>query len=170
VFRADQMRNPVCDYARLAAAGAGQNQNRAFGRFYSFTLLGIEARKEVHVWLYFRIGLHWKINTGMAYTKLASLVELPAGSLLEIVHGNELYALCNVEGDIRALSGVCPHHGGPLGQGALEGSFVTCPWHAWQFDSATGACAFNDALRIPTYPVRIEAGEILVDLNPELHA
>lgn len=105
----------------------------------------------------------------MAYKKLACLEELPEGALLEIVEGNELYALCNVAGEIRAMTGVCPHHGGPLGQGALEGSVVTCPWHAWQFDTGTGACVFIEDLRIPTYPVRIEAGDILVDL-PEKHA
>ena len=57
-----------------------------------------------------------------------------------------------------------PHHGGPLGQGVLEGSIVTCPWHAWEFDTGNGACTFNDKLRVPTYAVRIEGGEILVDL------
>ena len=62
----------------------------------------------------------------MAFQKVASLAELPAGSLLEVIHDRKLYALCNVDGDVRALSGVCPHHGGPLGQGALEGSFVAC--------------------------------------------
>jgi nitrite reductase/ring-hydroxylating ferredoxin subunit len=100
----------------------------------------------------------------MAYRKLASLDQLPRGSLLEIVEGDRLYALCNVDGDVRAISGVCPHHGGPLGQGGLEGGVVTCPWHAWEFDSGTGACLFNDTLRVPTYAVRIEAGQILVDL------
>ena len=105
----------------------------------------------------------------MAYRKLASLDELPQGSLLEVVVGNDLYALCNVGGEVRALSGVCPHHGGPLGQGALDGSLVSCPWHAWQFDSATGACTFNDTMRIPTYAVKIENGQILVDL-PEHNA
>jgi len=100
----------------------------------------------------------------MAFQKLAWLDELPPGTLLEIVRDNEVYALCNVEGEVRALSGVCPHHGGPLGQGALDGSLVTCPWHAWQFDSATGACTFGDELRIRVFPVRVEAGEILVDL------
>jgi len=100
----------------------------------------------------------------MAFQKLATLDEMPPGTLLEIVQGNDLYALCNVEGEIRAVSGVCPHHGGPLGQGALDGGFVTCPWHAWEFDSSTGACGFNDAVCVATYPVRVEAGEILVDL------
>jgi nitrite reductase (NADH) small subunit len=100
----------------------------------------------------------------MAWEKLASLEELPAGALVEIARGDRLYALCNVGGEVRAMAGVCPHHGGPLGQGALEGSLVTCPWHAWQFDAATGVCAFNDEVRIPIYPVRIEDGQIMVDL------
>jgi nitrite reductase/ring-hydroxylating ferredoxin subunit len=105
----------------------------------------------------------------MAFRPVASVAELPEGSLLEVTQSGRLYALCNVGGEVRALSGVCPHHGGPLGQGALEGSYVACPWHAWQFDSATGACVFNDELRIPTYPVRIEEGQILIDI-PERNA
>ena len=48
VERADQMRNPVRDDARLPAARAGQNQYRTFGSCYSFTLLGIETREEIH--------------------------------------------------------------------------------------------------------------------------
>ncbi|HEX4135358.1 MAG TPA: Rieske 2Fe-2S domain-containing protein [Bryobacteraceae bacterium] len=100
----------------------------------------------------------------MAYKKLASLNELPEGTLIEVVQGAELYALCNVGGEVRAIAGVCPHNGGPLGQGALDGSVVSCPWHAYEFDSATGTCLFDDALQIATYPVRIEAGDILVDL------
>jgi nitrite reductase (NADH) small subunit len=100
----------------------------------------------------------------MAFRKIAALPELPPGSLIEIAMGNDLDALCSVNGEVRALSGVCPHHGGPLGQGALEDGWVTCPWHAWQFDSATGVCAFNETVTVPTYAVRVEDGEILVDL------
>ena len=115
----------------------------------------------------------------MPYKKLARLDELPEGALLEVVDGPNRYALCNVAGDVRAIHGVCPHHGGPLGQGSLEGPIVTCPWHAWEFDSSTGACTFIPDLRIPTYPVRIQSGDILVDLPkvdlpnvdlPEKHA
>jgi nitrite reductase/ring-hydroxylating ferredoxin subunit len=100
----------------------------------------------------------------MPFQRLVSLDELPPGSLLEIVFGNDLYAVCNVDGEVRAMAGVCPHHGGPLGQGAMDGALVTCPWHAWQFDTGTGACVFNDAVRVAVYPVRVEGGEILVDL------
>jgi nitrite reductase/ring-hydroxylating ferredoxin subunit len=100
----------------------------------------------------------------MAWTKVAGTSELPPGTLIEVVEGEELYAVCNIDGEIRALSGRCPHQGGPLGQGVIEGNLITCPWHAWQFDSATGACDFDAGGSIPTYPVRVEAGEVLVNL------
>ena len=47
----------------------------------------------------------------------------------------------------------------------LNGETITCPWHMWEFHSGTGACGFNAGLRIPTYAVRVEGGEILVDID-----
>ena len=101
----------------------------------------------------------------MAFKKVASLNEVPPGTLIEIIQDDNPYALCNVEGEFRALSGVCPHNGGPLGQGVLDGSTITCPWHAWEFDSATGACTFDDEVRVPVYKVRVEGDEILVNME-----
>ena len=100
----------------------------------------------------------------MAWTKLAVLDELPPGSLMEVEIGEDLVAICNVEGEVRAIYGSCPHQGGPLGEGALNGDLVTCPWHMWEFHSGTGVCAMNPDLKIPTYPVRVENGEIQVEL------
>ena len=100
----------------------------------------------------------------MAWTKLASLEEVPPGSVIEVEHGEDLIAICNVGGEVRALYGLCPHQGGPLGEGVLEGEVVTCPWHMWEFHTGTGTCGLNAGLSIPTYPVRVDGSEILVDL------
>jgi nitrite reductase/ring-hydroxylating ferredoxin subunit len=100
----------------------------------------------------------------MPWTKLATTAELPPGQLIEVEVGEDLYALCNVNGEIRVLHGTCPHQGGPLGEGALNGDLVTCPWHMWEFDSKTGACAMNPDLVIPKYPVKIEGADVLVDI------
>ena len=75
----------------------------------------------------------------MAFVKVGSLTKLPRGSMMEVAAGGRYYAICNTEDGVHALDGVCPHHGGPLGQGALNGFAVTCPWHAWEFDCRTGA-------------------------------
>jgi nitrite reductase (NADH) small subunit len=100
----------------------------------------------------------------MAWTKLATLDELPPGALIEVERGDRLFALCNVEGEIRALDGLCPHQGGPLGEGALNGDVITCPWHMWEFHSGSGVCGFNAGLTIATYPVRVEGREVLVEI------
>jgi nitrite reductase (NADH) small subunit len=101
-------------------------------------------------------------------TKIASLAEVPPGTLIEVEHNGELYAICNVGGQVRALYGECPHQGGPLGQGALEGPMITCPWHCWQFDSATGICIQGDDIAIETYPVVVEGDDVLIDLSGNL--
>jgi nitrite reductase (NADH) small subunit len=101
----------------------------------------------------------------MAFTRIATLAELPPGELIEVMHEGEAYAVCNVGGDIRALFGTCPHQGGPLGQGVLEGPMISCPWHCWQFDSATGVCISGDDIALATYPVKVEDGGVFVDFT-----
>ena len=77
--------------------------------------------------------------------------------------GGESYAVCNVEGEIYAVEGICPHAGGPLGQGALHGETLVCPWHAWEFNCRTGTSDFDESLQLEQVPVKIENGEILID-------
>ncbi len=100
----------------------------------------------------------------MAFTKVATAAELPPGTLIEVIHNGEPFALCNVGGDIRALAGVCPHNGGPIGQGVLEGPIISCPWHSWEFDSRNGTCVFGDDVALETYEVRVEDGGVFADL------
>ena len=117
VIGGDQVSNPVGDRLGFTAARAGQNQYRPIGCFDSFTLLGIEAREKVHYHFIFALG-YAGILKFMAWTKLATLDELPPGSLIEVERGERLFALCNVEGDIRALDGRVPASGRAAGRRA----------------------------------------------------
>jgi nitrite reductase (NADH) small subunit len=65
------------------------------------------------------------------------------------------------DGSLRGLSAVCPHAGGPLADGQLDASVVMCPLHARTFDLLTGNCR-NDDLAVPAYPVREQAGEVIL--------
>ena len=100
----------------------------------------------------------------MAFQKVGELRLLPPGSALHVRMGDDAVAVCNVEGTLYAMDGICPHSGGPLGHGALEGHILACPFHAWEFDCRTGACVSSDRLQQATYPVKVEDGEILVDV------
>lgn len=75
-----------------------------------------------------------------------------------------MIALYNVDGTLHALDGVCPHAGGPLGQGQLDGCVVTCPWHGWQFDVTNGQHCLTEAIRHGSLPVIIDGDDVLVEL------
>jgi nitrite reductase (NADH) small subunit len=100
------------------------------------------------------------------WVSVAKLSECPPGTVLERVAGERVIALCNVDGKLFALDGVCPHQGGPLGEGELVGTVLMCPWHGWQFDVCTGQHQLNRRVRQPQFPVRIEADQIQVDTDP----
>jgi nitrite reductase (NADH) small subunit len=98
----------------------------------------------------------------MAFVKIGSLSKLPPGSVMEALVGDGTYAICNAGGEIYALDGICPHSGGPLGQGALHGTTLVCPWHAWEFD-----CRDNEmdgGFLVAKFPVKIDGDDILIDV------
>ena len=90
---------------------------------------------------------------------------LPAGTALHVRVGDDAVAVCNVDGALHAMDGICPHSGGPLGHGALDGHTLTCPFHAWEFDCRTGLSEAYEHVKLATYPVKVEDGEILVDVS-----
>ena len=100
----------------------------------------------------------------MAFVKVGSVSRLAPGAVMEASVGAAYYAICNVEGSIHVLTGTCPHRGGPLGQGAINGANLTCPWHAWEFDCRTGEHDYNPAVKIATFPVQVSGDDILIDI------
>ncbi len=76
-------------------------------------------------------------------------------------------ALVCKDGQFGAISGVCNHFGGPLGEGKLEGDYVVCPWHAWKYYYRTGRGdpGFEHD-GVAAYDVRVENGHVLVRSLP----
>ena len=98
------------------------------------------------------------------FVKVADLSEVPPGEMLLVdLEGDEV-ALANVDGTVYAIGDACTHMGGRLSQGLLEGTTVTCPLHAGQFNVATGAVVTGPPdEHVRCYRVQVnESGEILV--------
>jgi multimeric flavodoxin WrbA len=71
------------------------------------------------------------------------------------------------DGVFGAVSGACNHAGGPLGEGALEGEYIVCPWHYWKFHRQTGEGEPGfEADRVPRFALREAGGRLLVNLEP----
>ena len=74
-------------------------------------------------------------------------------------------ALFGVDGAFYALSDTCTHRGGPLSEGELEGSEVTCPWHGAKFDIRTGAVVGPPAPQaVKSYPVRVTGADVEIEV------
>lgn len=92
--------------------------------------------------------------------RLVPLTELAEGEVMELMVDGEPLALCRTTEGVFALDGACPHAGGPLGDGTLDGHTLTCPYHGWAFDITTGACAMDESLRANARPVDVRDGEV----------
>ena len=90
--------------------------------------------------------------------------EIASGASAEVVAEGRIFAVFNVDGAFQVLDGICPHAGGPLGKGTLNGSVVTCPWHGWQFDVATGQHCLNETLCQPRFPAEVIDGMVCIEL------
>ncbi|MGP0076291.1 MAG: Rieske (2Fe-2S) protein [Bryobacteraceae bacterium] len=99
----------------------------------------------------------------MAFVKVGSLSSLPPGSVTEVTLGEDSYAICNINGELHALTGICPHAGGPIGQGNLQDNLVICPWHEWAYDCRTGENDFDPTVKLDRFPVKAEGDDILMD-------
>jgi nitrite reductase (NADH) small subunit len=73
-------------------------------------------------------------------------------------------------GEVFALHDRCPHRGGPLSQGIVHGSRVTCPLHDWVIDLKSGCATGVDVGSTPTFAVRIVEGRVEIDLPPSAEA
>ena len=99
------------------------------------------------------------------YVTVAKVSDLAAGSGMVADVNGKAVALFNVGGTIYAIDNTCRHRGGPLGEGSLEGSVVTCPWHMWQYDVSTGEVVANREIKVATYAVQVEGGEIKIAVS-----
>jgi nitrite reductase (NADH) small subunit len=98
-------------------------------------------------------------------TKVAEVADVPDGQGRVVDVAGRTLAIFNVGGRFYAIDNTCPHRGGPLGEGDIEGSLVICPWHGWRWDVTTGANANNPAVRVACFPVSVEAGSVFVTMG-----
>lgn len=100
----------------------------------------------------------------MEFIKVATQSEIAPGTSKCVEANGKAIALFNVNGNFYALDDTCPHRGGPLSEGFVEDGVVTCPWHGWQFQLATGDCLTDPSTAQNKYEVKIEGNDVLINV------
>ncbi len=109
----------------------------------------------------------------MAYSQVANTADIPPGSKLKVTLRGRTILIVNHDGSYYAADNKCPHMGGSLYDGKLDGTVVTCPRHGSVFDLATGEVMQPGKLMfvnvkvsdLKRYAVKVEGSDILVEVE-----
>src|SRR4051812_504915 len=106
-------------------------------------------------------------TTELHWHRVADLDELPEGRVKTVAAGTHSLALTHVDGRYAALDNHCPHQGGPLGEGSIEGGLLRCPWHGYDYCPLSGDSPGGFGDSVPTFPVEVREDGIYVGLHVE---
>lgn len=99
------------------------------------------------------------------FVKVAKTGEIAPGEARVVEAAGKRIALFNVGGTFYAIDDACTHRGGPLSEGMVRGTEVTCPWHGAIFDVSTGSVLGPPAPQdLAHYAVRVKGEDIEVEL------
>jgi nitrite reductase/ring-hydroxylating ferredoxin subunit len=104
--------------------------------------------------------------TSVAGRDLMPAASLPPGTVTSARLGEEPVAVCRVGDEVFVLEDTCPHAGGSLGDGELQGGTLVCPDHGWPFDVRTGRCTLSPGVAVRRWPAWIADGRVVVAPDP----
>ena len=96
------------------------------------------------------------------FVSAAKVSEIPPGNGKSVEINGTPIAIFNVNGTFYAINDTCAHAGGPLGEGFLEDTIVTCPWHGWKYDVTSGQSTVVPSAKVDSFQVKVEGDEIKV--------
>ena len=103
-------------------------------------------------------------NDGFVYA--CAVADIPENRARIICLSGERVAVFKHDGKVSAVSNVCQHQNGPLGEGKILDGCITCPWHGYQYVPETGASPPPFVEKVPTFNVRVKNGRVFVHPKP----
>ena len=100
------------------------------------------------------------------FVDVCSVAEIPEKRAVVTCLSGERVAVFRYDGQISAISNVCQHQNGPLGEGRIVNGCIVCPWHGYEYLPDSGASPPPFTEKVPTFDVRVVAGRVLVHPQP----
>ncbi len=106
-------------------------------------------------------------DTGENFTLVCEADEIRENRARIVNFGDERIAIFKYDGKLSAVSNVCCHQNGPLGEGKIIDGLITCPWHGYQYQPHDGRAPAPFTEKVATYDLKVENGKVFI--NPEAH-
>lgn len=100
------------------------------------------------------------------FVDVCGVEEIREGRGKTVCLARERVAVFRYDGKVSAVSNVCRHQNGPLGEGKIVGGCIVCPWHGYEYEPSSGRAPAPFTERLPTFDVRVERGRVLVRPTP----
>ncbi len=100
----------------------------------------------------------------MTKIKVANVKDVKEGCGKVVSANGVDIALFKISGKFYAIENTCPHKGGPLGEGSVDDSKVTCPWHGWSFDVKTGQNTKFPTIKQKRFDVSVDGDNIIIEI------
>lgn len=109
---------------------------------------------------------HPKDSSAKGFVDVCAVGEIRDNCAKVVTLSGERVAVFKYDGKVSAISNVCQHQNGPLGEGKIIDGCVTCPWHGYQYLPDSGASPPPFAEKVPTFNVKVVGGRVLIDPRP----
>jgi methionine sulfoxide reductase heme-binding subunit len=100
------------------------------------------------------------------FVEACAVADIPENRARIVCLSGERVAIFKYDGKISAVSNVCQHQNGPLGEGKIVFGCITCPWHGYQYQPDTGASPPPFVEKVPTFNLRVKNGRVFVHPQP----
>jgi nitrite reductase/ring-hydroxylating ferredoxin subunit len=105
-------------------------------------------------------------STVPSLVDVGEVARIPEGRARIVCAGGERIAVFRYGNHVSAVSNVCQHQNGPLGEGKIVGGCIVCPWHGYEYAPETGAAPPPFTEAVPTFRSFVRDGRIYVDPRP----
>ncbi len=130
-------------------------------------LAGVGAVTALHLTAAAREGAGDKERrTTAAFVDVCAVADIQEKRARTLCLAGERVAVYRYDGRVSAVSSVCRHQNGPLGEGKIVNGCIVCPWHGYEYEPASGRAPAPFTERLPTFAVQVVAGRVLIDPTP----
>jgi nitrite reductase (NADH) small subunit len=96
------------------------------------------------------------------FVEVCDEADIPPGTGKMFEIGRDEIGVFNIAGKFYAIDNMCPHEGGPMSEGMVAGTVVTCPLHGWRTDVTTGESLELPGVKVNTFEVKVENGKVYI--------